>query len=91
VKEEKNILHTLNLKRANWIRHNLCRNCHLKHIEGKTQGARRWGRIFKQLLDDLKEVRGDWNLKKKSDRSHTHTLSGKCALGKAVNLSEETA
>jgi hypothetical protein len=36
VKEERNILHTIKRKKANWISHILCRNCLLKHVtEGK--------------------------------------------------------
>ena len=36
VKEDRNILHTIKRKNANWIGHILRRNCNLKHvIEGK--------------------------------------------------------
>jgi hypothetical protein len=36
VEEERNILHTVNRRKANWIGHILRRNCLLKHIsEGK--------------------------------------------------------
>jgi hypothetical protein len=39
VKEERNILHTIKRRKANWIGHILRRNCLLKHvIEGKTGG-----------------------------------------------------
>jgi hypothetical protein len=39
VKEERNILHTIKRREANWIGHILCRNCLLKHvIEGKLEG-----------------------------------------------------
>jgi hypothetical protein len=39
VKEEKNILHTVQRRKANWIGHILRRNCLLKHvIEGKLEG-----------------------------------------------------
>jgi len=39
VKEERNILHTVDEKKANWIGHILRRNCFLKHvIEGKIEG-----------------------------------------------------
>jgi hypothetical protein len=39
VKEERNILHTIKGRKANWIGHILRRNCLLKHvIEGKTEG-----------------------------------------------------
>jgi hypothetical protein len=59
VKEERNILHTIKRRKANWIRHILRRNCLLKHvIEGKLEGriemTGRRGRRRKQLLDDLK-------------------------------------
>jgi hypothetical protein len=39
VKEERNILHTIKRRKANWIGHILRRNCLLKHvIEGKLEG-----------------------------------------------------
>jgi hypothetical protein len=39
VKEERNILHTIKIRKANWIGHILHRNCLLKHmIEGKLEG-----------------------------------------------------
>jgi hypothetical protein len=39
VKEERNILHTIKRRDANWIGHILRRNCLLKHvIEGKLEG-----------------------------------------------------
>jgi hypothetical protein len=60
VKEERNIVHTIKRRKANWIGHILRRNCLLKHvIEGKLEGRievrRRRGRRRKDLLDDLKE------------------------------------
>jgi hypothetical protein len=37
-KEERNILHTIKRRKANWIGHILSRNCFLKHvIEGKRE------------------------------------------------------
>jgi hypothetical protein len=59
VKEERNILHTIKRRKANWIGHMLHRNCLLTHvIEGKLEGRRemmgRRERRRKQLLD-LKE------------------------------------
>ena len=40
VKEEGNILHTLQIRKTNWIGHILCKNCFLKHvIEGKLEGT----------------------------------------------------
>jgi hypothetical protein len=60
VKEERNILHTIKRRRANWIGHILRRNCLLKHvIEGKLDGrievTGRRGRKRRQILDDLTE------------------------------------
>ena len=34
VKEERNILHTLNRRKATWMGHILHRNCLLKHLIG---------------------------------------------------------
>jgi hypothetical protein len=52
------ILQTIKRKKANWIGHNVRRNCLLKHVtEGKIAETRRQGRRHKQLLDDLKETR----------------------------------
>jgi hypothetical protein len=40
VKEERNIVHTIKRRKANWIGHILRRNCLLKHvIEGKLEGT----------------------------------------------------
>jgi hypothetical protein len=71
VKEERNILHTIKRRKANWIGHILRRNCLLRHvIEGKLEGriemTGRRGRRRKQLLDDLKEKRGYWKLKEEA-------------------------
>jgi hypothetical protein len=60
--KERNIVHTIKRRKANWIGHILRRNCLLKHvIEGKLEGrielTGRRGRRRKQLLDDLKEKR----------------------------------
>jgi hypothetical protein len=67
VKEERNILHTIRRRKANWIGHILRRNCLLSHIiEGKIIGTRRRGRRCKQLLDDLKEARRYRKLKEEA-------------------------
>ena len=82
VKEEINIVQTIKRK-ANWIGHNLHRNCFLKHItEGKivgTIGMRgRRGRRCKELLYDLKEKRGYWKLKEVTlDRTLWRTRFGR--------------
>jgi hypothetical protein len=62
VNEQRNILHEIRKRKADWIGHILRRNCLLKHvIEGKIKGemevTRRRGRRRKQLLDDLKDSR----------------------------------
>jgi hypothetical protein len=56
-------------RKGNWIGDILRRNCLLKHIteekieEGiEVKGKR--GRRSKQILDDLKETKGYWKLKK---------------------------
>jgi len=60
VKEQKNILHEVRKRKANWIGHILRRNCLLQRVtEGKVQGGievtGRRGRRRRKLLDDLKE------------------------------------
>jgi hypothetical protein len=83
VKEEKNILHTIKRRMANWIGHILRRNCLLRHVvERKTEGTievtGRRERRRKQLLDDLKETRGYWKLKEGTlDRTLWRTRFGR--------------
>ena len=71
VNEQRNILHEIRKRKANWIGHILRRNCLLKQvIEGKIRGvmevARRRGRRRKKLLDDLKDRREYSHLKEKA-------------------------
>jgi hypothetical protein len=66
--EQRNILHEIRKRRANWIGHILRRNCLLKEvIEGKIkvrlEVTRRRGSRRKKLLDDLGDRRGYSNLK----------------------------
>jgi len=68
VKEEKDILHTIQQRQANCIGHILGRNCLPKHVtDGKIEESievtARRGRRRKRLLDGLKEKRGYWKLK----------------------------
>ena len=63
VNEQRNILHEIRKRKANWIGHILRRNCLLKQIiEGKIKGqievTRRREKRRKKLLDDLKDRRG---------------------------------
>jgi hypothetical protein len=62
VKEERNILHSIKRRKANWIGHILRRNCLLRHviegkIKGRTEVTGRQERRSKQILDDLQETR----------------------------------
>jgi hypothetical protein len=63
VNEQRNILHEISKRKANWIGHILRINCLLKQvIEGKIKGemevTRRRGRRRRKLADDLKDRRG---------------------------------
>ena len=63
VKEQRNILHEISKRKANWVGHILRRNCLLQRvIEGKikwgVEVTGRRGRRRRELLDDLKERRG---------------------------------
>ena len=71
VNKQRNILHEIRKRKANWIGHFLRRNCLLKQfIEGKIKAemevTRRRGRRRKKLLDDLKDRRGYFHLKEKA-------------------------
>jgi hypothetical protein len=70
VSEQRNILHEIRKRKANWIGHILRRNCLLKVIEGKIKGrievTRRRGRRRKQLLDDRGDRRGYSHLKEEA-------------------------
>jgi hypothetical protein len=88
-KEQRNIIHTVKRTKPNWIGHILCRNCFLKHVilvklEGRIEGAgRRTGRS-EQLLDEVKEKKGYWKLKKEAlDRTVWRTGFGR-GCGPAV-------
>jgi len=58
VKEQRNILHEISKRKANWIGHSLRRNCLLQGVmEGEMKGGievtGRPGRRREKLLDDL--------------------------------------
>jgi hypothetical protein len=67
VKEETNILHTIKRKKANWIGHNLRRNCLLNKTLVKERYVEemrgRHGKRRKELLDDRKEKTAYWKMK----------------------------
>jgi hypothetical protein len=71
VSEQRNILHEIRKRKANWIGHILRRNCLLKQvIEGKIQRqievTGRRGRRRTKLLDDLGDRRGYSHLKEEA-------------------------
>ena len=74
VKKQRNILHEISKRKANWIGHILRRNCLLQRvIEGKIKGGikvtGRRERRRRKLLDDLKERRGYTYLEEALDRT----------------------
>jgi hypothetical protein len=59
VKKERNVLHTINRRKANYIGHILRRNCFIRpanegKIKERSEVTGRRGRRCKQLLDDFK-------------------------------------
>ena len=71
VKEQRNILREISIRKANWIGHILRINCLLQRviITGKIKGAikvtGRGVRRRRKLLDDIKERRGYSHLRRK--------------------------
>jgi hypothetical protein len=62
VKDERNIVHIINRKKAKWICHILGMYCLLKYvIVGETQGPRRQGRRGKQRLDTTRKTENTRN------------------------------
>jgi len=71
VKEQRNTLHEIRKRKANWICHILRRNCLLQRVtEGRTQGGievtGRQGRRRRKLLYNLKERTGYSHLKEEA-------------------------
>jgi len=80
VDEQRNILHEIRKRKANWIGHILRRNCLLQqaiegNIEGQIEVTRRRGR----RLEDLKDRRGSCQWKEKAlDRTMWRNRFGRC-------------
>ena len=75
VREQRNILHEIRKRKANWFGHILRRNCLLQRvIEGKIKGSievtGRRGRKRRKLLDGLTERRG-YSILKEEALDHT--------------------
>jgi hypothetical protein len=71
VKEQRNLVHEIRKRKANWIGRILLRNCFLQRvieekIEGKIEVTGRQGRRRTKLLDDLKKRRGYTHLKEEA-------------------------
>ena len=83
VKEQRNIVHGIHKRKANWIGHILRRKCLLQRvvdwkINGGTEVTGRRGRRRRKLLDDLKEMRGYSHLKEEAlNRSIWRTRFGR--------------
>ena len=90
VKEERNIVHTIQRGKADWIGRILRWKCLIKHtverkIEGGIEVRGRQGRGRKQLLDDLFERVGYCELKEKAlDRA-----VWRIRFGRGLNLSQD--
>jgi hypothetical protein len=68
VKEQRNILHEINKRKANWMGHILRRNCLLQQVaeekvKGRIESRGRRARRRRKLLYDLQERRGYSHLK----------------------------
>jgi hypothetical protein len=91
VKEQRNILHEIRKRKANWIVHILRRNCLLQRvIEEKIQGwiemTGRQGRRRRKLLDDRKERTGYSHFKEEAlDRTIWRARFGR-GFGPVVRL-----
>jgi hypothetical protein len=94
VKEQRNILHEISKRKANWIGHILHRNCLLRQvIEAKIKEAievtGRRGRRRRKLLNDLKERREYSHLKEKAlDRTMWRARFGR-GFGPVVRQTAE--
>jgi hypothetical protein len=67
VSEQRNILHEIRKRKANWIGHiYLLKEVIEGKIKGRIEGTRRRGRRRKQFLYDLGDRRGYSNLKEEA-------------------------
>jgi len=84
LKEQRNILHEIRKRKANWIGHILRRNSLLQRVierklKGRIEVTGRRERRRRKLLDDLKERRGYSHLKEEAlDRTMCGARFGRC-------------
>jgi hypothetical protein len=88
VKEQRNILHEISKREANWIGRILRKNCLLQQvIAGKIKGGIEVtggrGRRRRKLVDDLTEKRGHNHLREEA----LVALCGELALEEVLDLS----
>jgi hypothetical protein len=94
VKEQRNILHEIGKRKANWIGDILRRNCLLQRVtEGKIQGGievtGRQGRRRRKLLDVRKKKRGYCHMKEEAlDRTMWRARFGR-GFGPVVRQTNE--
>jgi hypothetical protein len=94
VKEQRNILHEIIKRKANWIGHILCRNCLLQQvIEGKIKGGIGMtgirGRRRRRLLDDLNERIGYSRVKEEALDRTVWTARFRRGFGPVVRQTAE--
>ena len=71
LEEERNILHAVKAKKANWIVYIFRGNCLLEHVtEGNIERTGIRGRRHTHLLEDFKDKTGYWKLKEDA-KSHS--------------------
>jgi hypothetical protein len=94
VKEQRNILHEIRNRKANWIGHMLRRNSILqlvieRKIQGRIEVTGRQGRRCRKLLDDLKERKEYSHLKEEAlDRTTWRARFGR-GFGPVVRQTTE--
>jgi hypothetical protein len=90
VSEQRNILHEIRKRKANWVGHILRRNCLLKEVikgqrKGQIEVTSRRGRRRKKLLDDLGDRRGYSHLEEEA----LDCIKWRNRFGRAVDLSTD--
>jgi len=88
VKEQRNILHEISKRKANWIVHILRRNCLLQRvieekIKAGIEATGRRGRRRRKQLDDLKERRGYCHLNEEA----LHRTIWRARFGRGLDMS----
>jgi len=81
IKGHRNILHTIQWRKANWIGHIMCRNCLLKDaVERKIKMTGKWCKVI------MNELKGKWGCYKLKEEALNSTV-WKLVWKEAVDLS----